>query len=139
MKRNYPHPWIVIGGAAAAAVIALIFSISSYYREYWDTSNYIAQIPIPQKETALMEFDFGEGRRRLFRGEIAKETYPLDAALRSAAENGNFTFQVKDGALVEIAGRRGDWSIYLNGEKISTAWDGLNITGGDKYTFRYEK
>lgn len=139
VKRNYPHPWIVIGAVMAAVIIALIFSINSYYREYWDISDYIAQMPIPQKEAALIEFDFGEDGRRLFRGEVAKEIYPLDAALRSAAENGNFTFQVKDGVLVEIAGMRGNWSIYRNGEKISTVWDGLNITGGDRYTFRYEK
>ena len=139
MRTPYPHPWIVIGGAAAAAMLAVVLSNNNYYREYWGTSEYIAKLAVPKKEAALIELDFGGGKRRMFRGAVDKEVYPLEVALSSAAQNGNFSFQVKDEALIEIAGIRGGWSIYRNGEEVHAAWDKLSITGGDKYTFRYEK
>lgn len=139
MKIPYPYTWIILSGVTAAAVLAILLSINGYHREYFETSDYIANLPIPKAEAALIELDFGDGKRRIFRGAVNKDVYPLDTALNSAAENGNFSFKIKDGALAELAGISGEWNIYRNGEQINTSLRELNITGGDRYTFRHKK
>lgn len=134
--------WIILGVSAILALLVIFYSLNSFYDDFRKQSESMNAFVIPKHERALIEINFGNGKKRVFAGAVKNEVYPLETALKSAAENGKFTFEIKNGfirRLAEIGNSRDSWTIYKNNEKIITHIDKLTITGGDKYILKLER
>ena len=133
--------WIILTAAAVAALGIIFYSINNFHRDYAENARTTNALVIPKKERAFIEINFGGTKKRLFAAEL-KEPYLLEIALKSAAENGKFTFEIRRGIIQHLAGignTAKSWVIYKNNEIVTATIDQLMITGGDKYTFKFEK
>lgn len=134
-KTSY---WIVLFTAFFVAAGVML----NAYREL-NRMDYLSVTPPPslpqssETQEAKIELDFNNGKRRLFVGELAT-AYRLPVAIRAVAEEGRFTYQIEDGKIRELAGVRGEWKIYRNGEPVGEAVELLVIKNGDHYVFKAE-
>lgn len=129
--------WILIG-AAAFITLGVTLSVN---RELDRTNGLLATPPSPllnSAKEARIELDFNNGDRRMFAGELDAD-YPLKTAVQSAAEEGNFTYRIKNGRVEELAGVKGAWRVYKNGELVEEPVDQLVIKSGDHYKFSVER
>lgn len=97
--------------------------------------------PIPaasSPNSAIIEIDFNNGKKRAFEGELGKEVYPLHLALQSVTDEGNFSLSLEGPSIKEIAGVSGPWKIYQNGAVAKGPLESLTITGGDYYVLKKE-
>lgn len=137
--RQNIFAWIVLGVASGMALGLIFYSNNAFYQEFLSTTTtYTKPTPRVKAKKAWVEIDFGE-RKRLFAGEVGKYTYAFDAALRSAAKEGNFTIKSRAGKITAIAGVAGSWKIYKNGRETEELPDKLTVTAGDSYALRLEK
>lgn len=134
--------WIILGVVAVLALLAIFYSLNNFYADFLKNSESMNAFVIPKHERALIEINFGSDKKRVFAGDVKNEVYPLETALKSAAENGKFTFEIKNGfirRLAEIGDSRNSWAIYKNDEKVALHIDELTIARGDKYLFKLER
>lgn len=135
--------WLLVGIFFIAAVMILAYANNKFYQEFLadteKTGNYV--IPKrPVQQPALVEVDFGNGKKRLFSGELGNDPQELKSSLKDIAAIGRFSFKEKNGRITEVAGigSNGKWLVYQNGDKVDLALDNLNVWAGDKYTLRFE-
>lgn len=137
--RQNVFTWIVLGVASSIALGLIFYSNNAFYQEFLSTTaTYTSPVPRVKAKKAWVEIDFGE-RRRLFEGEVGKYAYTFDAALRSAAKEGNFTVKTRAGKITAVAGVAGSWKIYKNGRETEELPNKLTVTAGDSYALRLEK
>ena len=139
MKKNIP-PSISFPCIFCAALIAgalIFYAHGGFLQEFND----FVEAPFilnQKKHLAWIEVDFGEGKRRLFEGEVGGETYALLPALLSVAESGEFRIKVSGGRITEIAGVPATWAVYRNEKTIGTNINLLILQAGDRYAIRRE-
>lgn len=134
--------WVILGMVAVLALLVIFYSLNSFNADFLKNSESINALVIPKHERALIEINFGNGKKRVFAGDVKNEVYPLETALKSAAENGKFTFQIKNGFIRRLAERgdsRNSWAIYKNDEKVAAHIGELTIARGDRYIFKLER
>lgn len=137
--------WLIIGVTVLIALAVLFYSNNNFYQEFINESKSLQNYVIPRStkaNQAFIELDFGNGKKRAFRGEVDGRTYDLKSSLELIAKEAQFTFRERSGRiekLADIGNASGVWKIYRNGEKINLPLQELMITGGDKYVLRFEK
>lgn len=130
---------MALGVASSIALGLIFYSNNAFYQEFLSTTaTYAKPIQRVKIKQARIEIDFGE-RKRFFEGKVGKYTYAFDAALRSVAQEGNFTIKSRAGKITAVAGITGSWKIYKNGEEMEGPPDKLSISAGDNYVLRREK
>lgn len=137
------YAWVVVIAVSIAALALMIRSYNGFREELRSRTEFAQETRHKNQEgLAWIEVDFGGGKKRLFEGDVGRQTYTLDVALFAAAQAGNFTFGMEKGRLTELAGlpnKKENWIVYRNGERVrGAALDKLMIAHGDQYTFRYE-
>lgn len=142
---NNSLSWLIVGLAVLIALAVLFYANNNFYQEFITDSKSLQNYAIPKKtktDHALVELDFGNGKKRAFKGEVDGRTYDLKSSLELIAQEARFAFREKNGRiekLADISNASGVWKIYKNGEKTSRPLQELTITGGDKYVLRFEK
>ena len=137
--------WLIVGVAILIALVVLFYANSNFYQELIKTSEEMHNYAIPQKtkdHNAIVEFDFGNGKKRAFRGEVNGKIYGFKYSLDLIAKVGKFTYREKNGwidNLAGVGGAAGVWNVYRNGKPAEKSLPKLTVTGGDKYVLRFEK
>ena len=138
---NLSH-WFIIGIAALGAAFLIFWAENRYERELERDLKVILQSKSAVRDKyALLEVDFGNGKKRYFQGDVNGYQYTLSDVLDSAANNGKFSLTLRNGDIAELAGiydSGGSWKIYLNDREQNTSADALVVEAGDKYVLRYE-
>ncbi|MBI2121780.1 MAG: hypothetical protein HYT98_01525 [Candidatus Sungbacteria bacterium] len=138
---NLNH-WFIIGIAALAAAFLILWAENRYERELdRDLEILLQSRSDAGNKYALVEVDFGNGKKRYFQGDVNGYQYTLSEALNSAANNGKFSLTLRNGDIAELAGiydRGGSWKIYLNGREQNAPADALVVEAGDRYVLKYE-
>jgi hypothetical protein len=129
--------WILI---VTSALVTLGIALNLNRELSHSEEEFIATPPTLQSSVkeAIIELDFNNGKKRMFAGEL-DTVYPLMAALDSISKEGKFEYKVKDGKIEEIAGVRGKWRIYHNGNLPKSPVEELTIRAGDRYALKLEK
>ena len=142
---NNNTAWFIVGLTILIALAVLFYANSNFYQEFTKTTEEVHNYAIPQKTKishAIVELDFGNGKKRAFRGEVDGETYGFKYSLDLIAKVGKFNYREKNGwidNLSGIGGTPGLWNIYRNGAPAEKLLHKLTVTGGDKYVLRFEK
>ncbi|KKU06011.1 MAG: hypothetical protein UX07_C0009G0015 [Parcubacteria group bacterium GW2011_GWA2_45_30] len=138
---NIKH-WFLIGIAALLAAFSVIWAEQRYERELERDLKVILQSKSAVRDKyALLEVDFGNGKKRYFQGDVNGYQYTLSEVLDSAANNGKFSLTLRNGDIAELAGiydSGGSWKIYLNDREQNMSADALVVEAGDMYALRYE-
>lgn len=140
MKRaiSHTHSWTFLLIAFFAAFVVIFFANSVFYAEYIKETKEVGNMVIPNKGIAWVELDFGNGFKRLFEGNLQGNSYPLLVALGAAADAGNFGYKIDTGKITSLAGKRGKWKIYRNGNLVTGAIDSITVQKGDQFILRLE-
>lgn len=137
--------WLIVGLTVFIALVILFYANSNFYQEFTNTSESLNNLAIPKNakaEYALIELNFGNGKRRAFRGGVDGGVYDLKSSLELIAKEADFTFREKNGQIENLAGVKnapGAWKIYKNGQLHSQPLHQLTVASGDKYVLRFEK
>lgn len=140
-QQNKPSQWLFIGAATILALLLMFYANEAFYQEHLSTINAVKDISFPHGN-ARIEIDFStavKNYKRIFESDFGRTTYPLSIALQGAAEEGKFTFSIKEGKITRIGGTSGAWKIYKNGTPTEIPVETLLIRPGDTYTLRVEK
>lgn len=134
--------WIVIIASAGTALALVFQSHRAFVREADQIVNdeNFSVLSSPGS-SAWIEIDFGNGLRRMFEGDLDNLAYPFESALRASARAGGFTYTIRQGKIIELAGvqgSKGQWRVYQNQKPILASLDQMAIKTGDTYTLRYE-
>lgn len=144
-ELNNNVSWLIVGLTVFIALVILFYANSNFYQEFTNTSESLNNLAIPKSakmEYALIELNFGNGKRRAFRGAVDGGIYDLKSSLELIAKEADFTFREKNGRIENLAGVKsapGAWKIYKNGQPHSQPLQQLTVAGGDKYVLRFEK
>lgn len=142
MNNNNYEYWIILFASFLGALFVIFYSNAVFNEELKKESQIIAEISIvPRQKLAWVEFDFGDGKKRLFEGVVDSQKYNLKVALRAVADEGRFDYKVVDGnlrVLAGVGGNSGKWMVYRNSKLADVPLDKLVIAAGDHYTFRFE-
>lgn len=128
--------WSLIAASSVAAFTAMFFANSKFYSESLNDAQKIQEIVMPERNRVWIELDFSNGSKRLFEGDLREGSYPLTAALQTAAEAGNFSYKIEKGRIISLAKRNGNWEIYHNDNLTKNAIEKITINKGDTYSFR---
>lgn len=137
--------WLIVGVTVLIAFAVLFYANNNFYQEFITDSKSLRDYAIPKNPKAgraLIELDFGNGKKRAFRGEVGSATYDLKSSLELIAKEAKFTFKEKNGSvekLADVSNASGVWKIYRNGEMVTLPLQKLTVAGGDKYVLRFEK
>ena len=137
--------WLIVGLTVLIALAVLFYANNNFYQEFIINSKLLSSYTIPKNakvKHALIELDFGNGKKRAFRGEVDDTIYDLKSSLEIIAKEAKFTFREKNGRiekLADIGNASGVWKIYQNGQVVNQSLQELTVTGGDKYVLRFEK
>lgn len=144
-KINNNLSWLIVGVTVLIALAVLFYANNNFYQEFMISSKSLNNYTIPKSTRvnhALIELDFGNGKKRAFKGEVGNATYDLKSSLELIAQEAKFTFKEKNGRvekLADVSNASGVWKIYRNGEVVTLPLQKLTVAGGDKYVLRFEK
>lgn len=142
---NSNRAWLTVGITVLVALTILLYANNNFHQEFTETNEKMLDYAIPKKTKtgqALVEFDFGNGKKRAFKGEVDGGTYGFKYSLDLIAKVGKFTYKEKNGwidHLAGVGGASGIWNIYKNEKPADKSLHRLTVTGGDKYLLRFEK
>lgn len=131
--------WAILGAVIAISAAAIFYTAERLRRESLATMESMQALSIsrnPAQNFAWVEIDFGNGKKRLFRGEVGREAYPLRATIESIAKDSDLPIKIHGGSITEIEGIAGVWNIYRNSEMLAAPLGSLQITGGERYVIR---
>lgn len=131
--------WFFTAVILIVALLSILVGYRDFQKEMGETSQNMSSYPLNKSRNqrqAYVEFDFGNGRKRIFTGDMSKEIYSIPSTLKAASRAGGFDFRIAAGKLEKVNGGEGEWEIYLNSQKTNKSIDQLTITGGDHYLFR---
>lgn len=86
-----------------------------------------------------VEFDFGDGKKRKFEGEVDDGSYSLQNILISVSKSAGVPIEFKKGSISAIDRISGTWHIYQAGALESRPPAKLIVQGGDTVSIRLEK
>lgn len=136
--------WVLLFAVFFSAVVGIIMATNSFSDDYWRyfSNQTPATISKPPAETVHLQIEFGNGKKRAFRGRNAEGLTAL-AALRMAGQVGNFGVETDErGELVKIADIKSvkgqEWKFLLNGQPARDLPGHIEISSGDRVVFRYE-
>lgn len=139
------HAWTVVIFVSITAFILIIRAYNEFRADIGRTIDSARAVSSDGEKQGLawIEIDFGNGKKRLFEGDVSQRSYTLDIALYAAGQAGLFDFTVEQGKIAALADipntRQKKWIIYRNGKPASEdALENLIIAEGDQYAFRYE-
>ena len=87
---------------------------------------------------AWLEFDFGNGKKRMFVGSF-ENPIPLSMVLSANSREIGLSYKTKGDKIERIDGKIGNWAIYRNNQIIKSPFSKLTVRGGDKYVLRLQK
>ncbi len=100
------------------------------------------RVATPALTRAWIEIDFGNGRRRVFEGDVGHHQYLVKPLLETVARERKLALAFKKGSVRHIGGvgtPLGIWKIRWNDKDIDVPLETLMIKAGDRYTFTFEK
>ena len=139
------------------SMLSTIFLTSSFSREIEGYINPPNRLLISEKTGhAWVEIDFDGTRKRLFESDLGSSSYPLPEVLAQIAKTGNFSLDIRQGKIKELAGmsagiptnvgtvgspdvRRGSWNIYRYDTREHMPVDRITVSGNDYYRIKFEK
>jgi hypothetical protein len=131
---------------ALLGLAAIFFAVTMYGRFINDEAQILAEREGALeskgvlKGTAEVQFDFGNGTKRKFAGDIFEGVTVLDAVL-AAADAGEIDILYKDNAFVSIGARVNGsrhWQAYKNEKKVLGSLNSMPIGDKDTVELRYE-
>lgn len=145
-----PNSKLYFAIAVAAGVIGIWFvyyTNSQATQEFFNLSSNMKESSLsPSLMRSLakghveIQFEFGNGTKRRFAGNVGEDITLLDAVL-GAANAGGIAVTLNGTSLAAIAGfenKTKHWVVYKNKEKISGAWTGVVVVNKDEFILRYE-
>ncbi|MDO8600536.1 MAG: DUF4430 domain-containing protein [bacterium] len=136
METHSKYYWVIVG-VAALAVLGTIFVLSDYLAK--DAAISPDQVKKAEEKARLL-IDFGDGKKRAFRGEVT-ENMTVYGALVAVREAAGLSFSLKGDAVEEIDGVKNnshEWHYYVNGEPVKTSPQFEEVDPGDEITFKFE-
>lgn len=136
MDTHSKYYWAVVG-VAALAVLGIIFVLNDYLSR--DAAIDSAQIKKTEINARLL-IDFGNGRKRAFRGEVVEGMTVYDALVASR-EVGGFSFSFRGDVIDEIGGTKNNahvWRSYVNGKPTAALPQFEEVKPGDEIVFKFE-
>lgn len=122
---------------AALAVLGMVFVLNDYLAK--DAAIVSNDTGSKNAETkARLLIDFGNGKKRAFRGEVIGGMTVQDTLLASMGE---VSFRVDGDGIKEIDGVKNNshhWQYYVNGEKKTVLPEFEEVNPGDEIVFRLE-
>lgn len=139
MEQSHSKYYWVIVGVAALAVLGTVFVLSDYLAK--DATISPEQVKKAEEKARLL-IDFGNGKKRAFRGEIVEGMTVYDALAASQEAAGlSFSLKGEGDAVEEIDGVKNnshEWRYYVNGEPAKVSPQFEEIKPGDKIVFKFE-
>lgn len=139
MDTKQLYYWLIVA-VAALGTLAGIYILSGYLDE---ESAIVPGGVVSQKKAdggARVLIDFGNGKKRAFRGEVVGGMTVYDALVASR-EVGGFSLSFKGDAINEIDGVKNNsriWRAYVNGEPVVGLPQFEEVKPGDEIVFRFE-
>lgn len=139
MDTKQSYYWLIVA-VAAIGTLAGIYILSGYLEK----EATIAPGPaVSQKKAdagARVTIDFGNGKKRAFKGEVVEGMTVYDALVASR-EVGGFSLSFKGDAINEIDGVKNNshiWRSYVNGKPLADLPQFEEIKPGDEIVFKFE-
>lgn len=134
--------WVIALLGFTAAVALIFFQNEAFYRDFIGYFSGQSQLDIRKFRHASLTIDFGDGRKRAFRGETESGMTIL-SALRRSSEVGGFKNAVNKGGVITAVGDvvnsgNKQWRAYRNGMPVAGLPGHEEIWPGDKIILRYE-
>lgn len=128
----------------SAVTIGIVAAFFVYWSEQTFTIEVPPQLSAPRSRQASLLLDFGDGKRREFRGEVAPSMTVMEA-LALSADAGRIALDYKPSGtgveVSEINGKRVEqkkgWVFYVNGQRGGNPLTYL-VQPGDAIEWRYE-
>ena len=150
MKKNKLFndklPWIALAIVSLTSMLSTIFLTSAFSSEINDYINPPHHVRVLEKTgRAWVEIDFSSKRKRLFESEMGLQSYSLATVLSEIAKTANFSVQIDQGKITELAGvsaaavRAGSWNIYRYDTRVHQPVDLLTVAANDYYHIRFER
>lgn len=139
MDTKQSYYWAIVA-VAALGTLAGIFILSGYLEK---ESAIAPEQSVSQKKNgggAHVLIDFGNGKKRAFRGEVVRGMTAYDALVASR-EVGGFSLSFQGDAINEIDGVKNNshiWRSYVNGTPITGLPQFKEVKAGDEIVFRFE-
>lgn len=139
METKSMYYWAIVG-VAALGTLAGVYILSGYLEK---ESAIAPGQSVSQKKNAdgaRVVIDFGNGKKRAFRGEVVRGMTVYDALVASR-EVGGFSLSFKGDAIDEIGGIKNNshiWRSYMNGKPITGLPQFEEVKPGDEIVFRFE-
>jgi hypothetical protein len=140
MDTKQTYYWAIVG-VAALAVLGIVFVFGNYLAR--DASFVPQEVGKKTEESgakARLVIDFGNGTKRVFRGDVAEGMTVYDALLASQ-EVGGLSFSLNGEEVNEIGGVKNnshEWRYYVNGKSAKTAPQFEEVKPGYEIVFRFE-
>jgi len=133
--------WIIVFFACALAIFTVFYVSENFSEELRQLVRFSEISPesgsSQTQERFWIELDFGNGKKRLFEIKPDHQGYPLEPALVTTSEYGDFTVELRsDGTIASIDGLQGKWGVYQNGRKVSDSVSILFATGGERFVIK---
>ena len=136
------HLWIALIVLFLGALGIIFHANEVFYADFLSTIEGMERIGTHTSRKnngfAWIHIETSPKKKRVFEGDVDAQKYPLDVALKAAADAGKFSFRAKNGQIAELAQKSettGHWIIYQNGKIVDSSLANLTIAQGDTYRF----
>lgn len=137
MESQSKYYWAIVA-VASLAVLGMVFILSDALQK--ETSVPLPGSVVQREGTARLLIDFGNNRKRAFRGDVVVGMTVYDALVASR-EVGGFSLVLEGGGVQEIDGVKNnsrEWHYYINGKPVVSAPQFEEVKPGDEIAFRFE-
>ena len=142
MEQSKSHYYWAIVGIAALAVLGLVLILNNNLTK--DSSVSPKSVVSQDGEgKARLLIDFGNGKKRAFRGAVVDGMTVYDVLLASK-EGGSFSFSVNGSGVEEIDGVKNssrdshEWRYSVNGKASNVSPEFEEVKPGDEIVFKFE-
>lgn len=142
MQDSKSHYYWAIVGIAALAVLGLVLILNNNLAK---DSSVLQKSVVSQngEGKARLLIDFGNGKKRTFRGAVVGGMTVYDVLLASK-EVGSFSFSVNGNGIEEIDGVKNnplnshEWRYSVNGKASDVSPEFEEVKPGDEIVFKFE-
>lgn len=137
MKQSSKYYWVIVA-LASFAVLGIVFVLGNSLQK--EISAPVPGTVFKREGGARLVVDFGNGKKRAFRGEVVSGMTVYDA-LAAAREAGGLTVAFRGDAVEEIGGVKNnshEWRYYVNGKPAASVPQFEEVKPGDEVVFRFE-
>ena len=137
------HLWIALIALFIGALGLILRANNAFYDDFVSTLGNTSYTKVHTGRTyagglAWIQIETSQKQKRAFESAVNGHTYPLDVALKAAADAGKFSFRAKNGKIAELLQKdesAGYWTIYHNGKRVENSLAPLTLSQGDRYRF----